>query len=91
MEPCMLIINNHIMSEKTHRAERGVHDGAADGGVDGGVEGAPGPVDPSRTSDEATLFASPLPIVGDRKTTTRKELWVGQGTSLVVLPLENDA
>ncbi|GFZ52277.1 hypothetical protein JCM24511_10050 [Saitozyma sp. JCM 24511] len=55
------------MSEKTHRAERGVRDGAADG--------APGPVHPSRTSDEATLFASPLPIVGDRKTTTRKELW----------------
>lgn len=27
--------------------------------------------------DEATLFASPLPITGERKTTTRKELWVG--------------
>jgi hypothetical protein len=27
--------------------------------------------------DEATLFASPLPIVGERKTTTRKEIWVG--------------
>jgi len=26
--------------------------------------------------DEATLFASPLPITGDRKTTTRNELWV---------------
>ncbi|WVQ74264.1 hypothetical protein IAR50_003861 [Cryptococcus sp. DSM 104548] len=26
-------------------------------------------------NDEATLFASPLPIVGDRKTTTRKEVW----------------
>ena len=25
--------------------------------------------------DEATLFASPLPITGERKTTTRKELW----------------
>lgn len=25
--------------------------------------------------DEATLFASPLPITGARKTTTRKELW----------------
>jgi hypothetical protein len=79
----MLIINNHIMSDKTQRAERGVHgDGAesADGGV--GVDGVPASIDPSRTSDEATLFASPLPIVGNRKTTTRKELWVGQGTSL---------
>ena len=28
-------------------------------------------------TDEATLFASPLPITGERKTTTRKELWVG--------------
>ena len=27
-------------------------------------------------TDEATLFASPLPITGERKTTTRKELWV---------------
>ncbi|TYJ57909.1 hypothetical protein B9479_001264 [Cryptococcus floricola] len=26
-------------------------------------------------NDEATLFASPLPIVGERKTTTRKEVW----------------
>ncbi|WWC65513.1 uncharacterized protein I303_108131 [Kwoniella dejecticola CBS 10117] len=26
-------------------------------------------------TDEATLFASPLPIVGARKTTTRKEVW----------------
>jgi hypothetical protein len=26
--------------------------------------------------DEATLFASPLPITGERKTTTRVELWV---------------
>ncbi|WWC73371.1 uncharacterized protein I206_107338 [Kwoniella pini CBS 10737] len=26
-------------------------------------------------TDEATLFASPLPIVGERKTTTRKEVW----------------
>jgi hypothetical protein len=77
----MLFINNHIMSDETQRAERGVHDGA-DGGVDGGVEGGPGPVDPSRTSDEATLFASPLPIVGNRKTTTRKELWVGRGIPL---------
>ncbi|ORX41263.1 protein-vacuolar targeting-related protein [Kockovaella imperatae] len=29
----------------------------------------------SLISDEATLFASPLPITGNRKTTTRKELW----------------
>lgn len=28
-------------------------------------------------SDEAILFASPLPLTGERKTTTRKELWVG--------------
>ncbi|WVR08359.1 hypothetical protein IAU60_005414 [Kwoniella sp. DSM 27419] len=28
-----------------------------------------------RIKDEATLFASPLPIVGERKTTTRKEIW----------------
>lgn len=27
-------------------------------------------------NDEATLFASPLPIVGERKTTTKKEVWV---------------
>ncbi|KAE8539378.1 hypothetical protein D1P53_004478 [Cryptococcus gattii VGV] len=27
-------------------------------------------------NDEATLFASPLPIVGERKTTTRKEVWL---------------
>jgi hypothetical protein len=27
--------------------------------------------------DEAALFASPLPITGERKTTTRTELWVG--------------
>ncbi|OXG18093.1 hypothetical protein C367_04908 [Cryptococcus neoformans Ze90-1] len=26
-------------------------------------------------NDEATLFASPLPIVGERKTTTKKEVW----------------
>jgi hypothetical protein len=26
-------------------------------------------------TDEATLFASPLPITGERKTTTRRELW----------------
>lgn len=26
--------------------------------------------------DEAALFASPLPITGERKTTTRTELWV---------------
>lgn len=26
--------------------------------------------------DEAALFASPLPMVGEQKTTTRKELWV---------------
>ena len=26
--------------------------------------------------DEATLFASPLPITGERKTTNRNELWV---------------
>ena len=25
--------------------------------------------------DEAALFASPLPITGERKTTTRTELW----------------
>ncbi|WVF68804.1 hypothetical protein IAT40_003576 [Kwoniella sp. CBS 6097] len=31
--------------------------------------------DPARITDQATLFASPLPIVGQRKTTTRKELW----------------
>ncbi|KAL1404821.1 hypothetical protein Q8F55_008431 [Vanrija albida] len=35
-----------------------------------------GPGPPSiLTDDEATLFASPLPITGERKTTTRKELW----------------
>jgi len=28
--------------------------------------------------DEAALFASPLPITGERKTTTRKEIWVGK-------------
>ena len=37
-------------------------------------------MDPAEVSlqvaDEATLFASPLPITGERKTTTRKELWV---------------
>lgn len=27
--------------------------------------------------NEAALFASPLPIIGQRKTTTRVELWVG--------------
>lgn len=32
--------------------------------------------DDSALTDEATLFASPLPIVGERKTTTRKEVWV---------------
>jgi hypothetical protein len=26
--------------------------------------------------DEAAIFASPLPITGERKTTTRVELWV---------------
>jgi hypothetical protein len=26
--------------------------------------------------DEAELFANPLPIVGHRKTTTRREIWV---------------
>jgi hypothetical protein len=26
--------------------------------------------------DEAAVFASPLPLTGDRKTTTRVELWV---------------
>ncbi|EAL19113.1 hypothetical protein CNBH2130 [Cryptococcus deneoformans B-3501A] len=31
--------------------------------------------DDSALTDEATLFASPLPIVGERKTTTRKEVW----------------
>lgn len=31
-------------------------------------------------NDEATLFASPLPIVGERKTTTRKEVWVSHFT-----------
>ncbi len=31
---------------------------------------------PHGVLDEATLFASPLPITGQRKTTTRKELWV---------------
>ncbi|OCF40185.1 hypothetical protein I317_06010 [Kwoniella heveanensis CBS 569] len=31
--------------------------------------------EPARITDQATLFASPLPIVGQRKTTTRKELW----------------
>ncbi|KAK8869449.1 hypothetical protein IAR55_000013 [Kwoniella newhampshirensis] len=30
---------------------------------------------PGQISDEATLFASPLPIVGARKTTTRIEVW----------------
>jgi hypothetical protein len=30
----------------------------------------------SASIDEATLFASPLPITGERKTTTRVELWV---------------
>lgn len=32
--------------------------------------------------NEAALFASPLPMIGDRKTTTRVELWV----SLVFCP-----
>lgn len=27
--------------------------------------------------DEAALFASPLPLTGERKTTTRRELWAG--------------
>lgn len=31
--------------------------------------------------DEAALFASPLPLTGERKTTTRKELWVRTGWS----------
>jgi hypothetical protein len=31
--------------------------------------------DPS-VIDEAALFASPLPITGERKVTTRKEIWV---------------
>lgn len=35
--------------------------------------------------DEATLFASPLPITGERKTTTRKELWVGSGSGLATV------
>lgn len=49
-------------------------------------EPKPVPIDarPSRDSerrlesidDEATLFASPLPITGERKTTKRKEIWV---------------
>jgi hypothetical protein len=83
----MLIINNHIMSDKTQRAERGVHDDGAEGADGGvGVDGAPAPIDPSRTSDEATLFASPLPIVGNRKTTTRKELWVRRGIRLGYTP-----
>ena len=28
--------------------------------------------------NEAALFASPLPIIGQRKTTTRVELWVSR-------------
>lgn len=28
--------------------------------------------------DESALFASPLPITGERKTTTRVELWASQ-------------
>lgn len=45
---------------------------------DAGVTPHLGPGPPSiMTDDEATLFASPLPITGERKTTTRKELWVG--------------
>ncbi len=34
------------------------------------------------TKDEAALFASPLPIVGDRKTTTRREIWVSSNLSI---------
>ncbi|WWD16286.1 hypothetical protein CI109_100712 [Kwoniella shandongensis] len=33
------------------------------------------PLNAGSISDEATLFASPLPIVGQRKTTTRIEVW----------------
>ncbi|TXT04780.1 hypothetical protein VHUM_04048 [Vanrija humicola] len=40
------------------------------------IEAVPAPAPASvLTDDEATLFASPLPITGERKTTTRKELW----------------
>lgn len=40
-------------------------------------EGQAGDNDPHASVhvDEATLFASPLPITGTRRTTTRKELW----------------
>lgn len=42
-----------------------------DRGVDGtGVERL-------TARDEAALFASPLPMTGERKTTKRKEIWVG--------------
>jgi hypothetical protein len=33
-------------------------------------------LDGNLIQDEATLFASPLPLTGARKTTTKKELWV---------------
>jgi hypothetical protein len=39
---------------------------------------ANGQAETSSLVDEAALFASPLPLTGDRKTTTRVELWVCQ-------------
>lgn len=36
--------------------------------------------------DEAALFASPLPMVGVQKTTTRKELWVSSDSNAYHTP-----
>lgn len=42
--------------------------------------------DGSSLVDEAALFASPLPMVGKERTTTRKELWVSQIKSPHICP-----
>jgi hypothetical protein len=48
------------------------HDGA-----EGGYGGD------SHLVDEAALFASPLPMVGVERTTTRKELWVSYPANII--------
>ena len=57
------------MSEKVVKTDR-----EAESHADTSEEDVP--VVATSTNDEATLFASPLPIVGTEKTTTRLELWV---------------
>lgn len=57
---------------ESHAAVREGHLDIKDGHLDAKNEQSVLEVIP----DEAALFASPLPITGERKTTTRTELWV---------------